>query len=252
MKMSLRGVSRVLVPFLSLAVVSISSAASAKANAAANNKTDATAYSAQSVAVKIEGARNVGPIVISDTGAIATSGGLLTASTADVNIAGGGLTVATADAEAEGTGPEATAEARVGKFHVEVAMWTGNIIIEADYIAANVSASSNPGGKTALSSQVQIQNLTVNGHVVTVTGQPNQEVTFSDVLDTKLIINEQVSDSVRGSADIDLTALHFWACDIEGRIGVIHAGITVNGKPEPEDHTCGKITGGGWITGTPS
>lgn len=91
----------------------------------------------------------------------------------------------------------------------------------------------------------------MNGETIPITGQPNQDVRLPN--DTRLIINEQLTDSVRGSADIQLTALHFWACDIEGRVGQIHSGITVNGTPPPpEDHTCGKLTGGGWITGTPS
>jgi hypothetical protein len=210
----------------------------------------ATAYSGQATAVHIEGARDVGPIILADTGALATAGGSLDASVADVNIAGGGLTVANGDASADGSGPEATASASASKFHVEVAMWTGNIIIEGDFIGASVSASSNAGGHTDVNANVTIRNLTVNGAAVNVTGQANQVVTFPN--DTKLIINEQFSDLTRGSADIQVTALHFWACDIEGRVGIVHSGITVNGTPPPpEEHTCGKLTGGGWITGTP-
>jgi hypothetical protein len=209
------------------------------------------AYSARSIAVHIEGARNVGPIFIAETGAIASAGGALTASASAVNIENGGLTIDTADAQAVGADNEAMAAAQVNKFHIEVLMWTGNIVIEADYIGASVSASSNPGGKTALDSKVKMQNLTVNGQSVAITGQANQEVKLPN--DVRLIINEQVSDSVRGSADVQLTALHFWACDIEGHVGQINAGITVNGPPTPpEEHTCGKVTGGGWITGAPS
>jgi hypothetical protein len=220
-----------------------------KTDASASAAASSTTYSAQAVGVKITSSRGDGPYIYADTGALATAGGSLTASQANVNIANGGLTVDAADAEAEGAGPEASAEARVSQFHVEIAMNTGNVTIEADYIAANVSASSNPGGQTAIDGQVTIRNLTVNGQPVNVTGQANQVVQFPN--DTKLVLNERVSASTKGSADIDLVAVHFWACDFEGRIGVANAGITVNGAPPPVDHDCGKITGGGWITGTP-
>ncbi len=223
------------------------------AKPAAPNAANTTAYSGRAVAIKIDGAQNAGPIVIADTGELPVSGGQITVSNSTVNIVNGALTAETADAEVEGSGPEATAEARINRFHVEVLMTNFNIVVEADYISAFASASTNRGGKTSTDATVTIQNLTVNGRAVAVTGKPNQTVNFPD-LDTRLIINEQlVVDSARGSADVALTALHFWACDIEGRVAKVHAGITVNGTPPPpEDHDCGKVTGGGWITGTPT
>jgi hypothetical protein len=227
------------------------SAVVAKPKAAPSADGNATTYSAQALAVNITSSRREGPYVYADTGPLSVAGGSLDASTANVNVGGGGLTIANADASAEGAGPEASAAASVSKFHIEVFMWTGNITIEADFIGANVSASCNRGGKTGLDAQVTIQNLTVNGQAIAVTGAANQEVVLPN--DTRLIINERISASGRGSADFEVTALHFWACDFEGRIAQVHAGITVGDTPpEPEDHDCGKVTGGGWITGTPS
>jgi hypothetical protein len=251
MKIPLLSRGRMLAPFFSLmglVVVSAIPLQAAKPTASANT----TAYSGRAIAVRIEGARNTGPIVVADTGELPTAGGAISVSNSMVNYVNGALTVETADAEVEGAGPEATADARINRFHVEVLMTTTNIVIDAEYVAASVSASSNRGGKVSVDASVTIQNLTVNGRKVVVTGQPNQVVNFAD-LDTKLIINEQVSESVKGSADIAVTGLHFWACDIEGRLAQVTAGITVNGTPPPpEEHDCGKVTGGGWITGTPS
>jgi len=223
----------------------VAQAAPAKAAASAS-----IAYSAQATAIRIEGARNVGPIVISDTGSIATSGGFLSAYDSDVNIANGGLVVDQASAEASGCGPHATAEAHANGLHVLVLMWSGDITIDADYVAADVDASCNPAGKKlAVDSHFTIQNLRVNGQPITVTGAANQHVNLAN--DTRLIINEQTSSTSGGSADIQLVALHFWACDIEGRVCIVGGGLTSGGNPPPAAD-CGKVMGGGWIVGTPS
>src|SRR5581483_8421589 len=122
------------------------------------------------------------------------------------NILNGALTVDAADAEATGIGPEASAETRLTRYHADVKMGSTDIIIEADYIAASVDASSNPGGHTSTEVTVTIQNLTVNGKAVAVTGAPNQRVDFADI-DTHLVINEQAAATDKGDADIQVTAL---------------------------------------------
>src|SRR4051812_12361193 len=253
MKHSLHWGQRLL-SFLTIAGAVGALAISARADKPADKpgaNANATTYSGQATAVRIEGARNAGPIIIADTGALAAAGGALDASDSNVNIVSGAMTLAHGDAQVNGGGPETASAASATSFHVEVAMYTGNITIDADYIAASASASTNPGGHTAVDSSVTIQHLTVNGQVIAVTGAANQHVNLAN--DTRLIINEQVSSTAKGSADIDVTALHFWACDIEGRVCHIQSGITTSGTPPPpEEHTCGKVTGGGWITGTPS
>src|SRR5438067_12895047 len=88
---------------------------------------DITTYSAQATAVRVEGARGMGPIIIADTGAIASAGGSLDASDSNVNIQSGALTVAHADAQADGSGPESSTAATTTNFHVDIAMTTGNI-----------------------------------------------------------------------------------------------------------------------------
>jgi hypothetical protein len=95
---------------------------------------------------------------------------------------------------------------------------------------------------------VQIDNFTVNGKRITVTGQPNQLVTIAGT-DCYLILNEQSSISKGNSADIGVAAIRFNLCHcITGHMGFVHVGITANGVPPPEEeHSCGKVTGGGWI-----
>ena len=39
---------------------------------------------------------------------------------------------------------------------------------------------------------------------------------------------------------------------LNGLFGFAQAGITCGEKPPPPESDCGKLTGGGWITGTPS
>jgi len=68
-----------------------------------------------------------------------------------------------------------------------------------------------------------------------------------------LILNEQANSATTNSGDIAVSAIHFFVCHcIEGHVGLVRAGITSGGKPGPSDDECGKVTGGGWIVGTPS
>jgi hypothetical protein len=237
-------------------VVSVSAANNGKGQGKDNGNAGggaaaAASYSGRAIAVRIDGDSN-GPIVISDTGALPSAGGHLAVSTADVNLANGGLKIDSADAEANGEGNGASAEARITGFRAEIVMTNFNTVIEADYIASSANVTADQHGALQAAASVQIDNLRVNGQSITVTGQPNQVVDLPDI-DTKLIINEQANAGGESSGDIAMVGLHFWACDIEGLVGEVSAGMTVTGSPPPpQQGDCGKVTGGGWISGTPS
>jgi hypothetical protein len=211
-------------------------------------------YSGQAVALKIDGIVNptAGQIVIADTGSLASTGGALSVSQSNINLHSGALTIDHASAQTSGIGPEAASESTLVDYHVEFISHDGlHVTIDADYIHAEVSAAADKNGKVSVTSNVVVQGLKVNGQPVIVSGRPNQVVNIPDA-EARLVINEQASSEGKGSGDGAVSAIHFEVCEcIEGNMGLVRAGISVSGKvPAPED--CGKVTGGGWITGTPS
>ena len=211
-------------------------------------------YSGRAVALKIDGvvSPQPGQIVVCDTGPLAPTGGALSVSQSNFNLYSGALTIDHVNAQANGAGPQSSAESSLVNFHVEFVNDDGHrAVIEADYIHGEVSATVDRNGKVSTDSKVTIQNLRVNGRPIVVTGKPNQVVQLDD-LETRLIINEQASSGTKDSGDISLCVIRVDFCHcIDGFVGLLNAGITASGKPSaPED--CGKITGGGWIAGTPS
>lgn len=220
-----------------------------------------TTYSGRALALRVDGVTQPvsSPIIVADTGELPPAGGFLQRTETNVNIGGGALTIAHADAQVSGSGPEAAAESTLTDYRVEFVVTDGEhthrALIEADFVHAEVSASVDRQGRVSLASEVLIQGLKVNGQPIAVTGAPNQRVDLPPEVGGYLIINEQASaGGTNGSGDIGVSAIHFYVCHcIEGHVGFVNAGITAQGTPPPpEAHECGKITGGGWIAGTPS
>lgn len=211
-------------------------------------------YSGRAVALKIDGvvSPSSGQILVCDTGPLAPTGGALNVSQSNFNLYDGALTIDQVNAQAAGSGPQASAESTLVDLFVHFITDDGeHVFIEADYIHGEVAATVEKNGKVSTESKVIIQGLKVNGQPIVVTGKPNQVVDIPEA-ETKLIINEQASSGSKNSGDVSLCVIRFDICHcIDGFLGLINAGITSNGTPPPPDD-CGKITGGGWIAGTPS
>jgi hypothetical protein len=211
-------------------------------------------YSGRAIAFHVDGVTEPtsGPIVIGDTGPLAATGGVLEQHASDVSIAGGALTIDSVDATAAGVGPETVAATQLTNYHAHFITRDGkDVYITADFIGAVAKVSVNAGGHATGSANVTVQGLTVNGRPIAISGAPNQVVNLPDA-QVKLVINEQTSARGQSSGDVAAAAIHFWICEcMEGHFGLVSAGISGRGAP-PEEHTCGKVTGGGWITGTPT
>ena len=126
--------------------------------------------------------------------------------------------------------------------------WAMTII--ADFVMAQAIAVCGTVGVT-ISGEVQITGLVINGQAVAVTGTANQFLFLAD--GGYVIINEQTA----GFGVITVNALHvvdiFAGVDVV--FGTASAGITCGTvtTPPPQSGPCeGFLTGGGWITGTPS
>ncbi|MDB6165323.1 MAG: hypothetical protein JWQ83_463 [Lacunisphaera sp.] len=259
----IRSAGRSFLPALLLgSVVWCSSVFGASSNASSNsnkNKSPVapvpTTYSGQAVALDIEGVQEpvAGPIVIADTGPLPSGGGSLVADETAYRLFGAdGVTVALgvdfAHAATYDSGAATNTDSSLSGFQVLFDTSDGErVAITADYVGASAVASLAHDGKAGAEGSISISNLRVNGVPVTVTGAPNQVVDFPEV---HMVFNDQQVVTSSHQAEIKLTAMRIDICHcIVGAYGVVSAGITGGSTPPPQDHDCGKLTGGGWIVG---
>ncbi len=181
--------------------------------------------------------------VIADTGPLPGSGGSLEASLLTANVPG--LVTAEAfHAATIGQGDRSRSEASVAN----VNLTAGGNTVAAGFLMSRAEAKCVAGGATASGSS-EIVELVVNGQATSVSGSPNQTINLPN---GRVIINEQNSSQDANSADITVNALHVI---VDGVADVVvssaHADIVCHGAP-----ACNSdkdfVTGGGWITGTPS
>ena len=199
---------------------------------------DKMTYSGQATGAKVT-LPLLDPIVLSDTGPLPSSGGALEASLVKAEVPGV-LTAGVLGASTIGQGNESRSEASAADADVTV----GGNTVSAGFLMARATASCSQG-QASVSGSSEIAQLVINGQAITVTGQPNQTV---ELPNGRVVINEQTSSP----GSITVNALHV---TVDGVADVVissaHADITCSGKP---DCSAGKdfVTGGGWITGTPT
>ncbi len=211
--------------------------------------TAATGFQGQAAAVS--GIAVGSSVAVANTGALALSGGALEAAALETSLAGG-LSAGVSHAAVIAGGNVASAEAAVANVSLTAAgSLFGATTITADFVMSRVAALCAAVGAT-VSGQAQIQALVINGQAVAVTGAANQIVFLSDGV--FVIINEQSA----GAGVITVNALHV----IDAIAGVnvvfgsstigVFCGFVTSPPPAPSEAPCDFVTGGGWITGTPS
>ena len=204
----------------------------------------------QGQAAAVSGFAAGSTVAVANTGALAVSGGALEAAALETAV-GSGLSVGVSHAAVIAEGSAASSEAAVAN----VGLTTGGFVfgtttIAADFVLARAQAVCVAFGGTT-SGQSEIDSLVINGQAVAVTGAANQIVFLSD--GGFVIINEQLA----GAGSITVNALHVVDA-IAGvnlvfgssTIGVICGFVTT--APPASPPSCGFVTGGGWIVGTPS
>jgi hypothetical protein len=199
-------------------------------------------------------ALGIGSVVLSDTGNLDSTGGLKTASLLGASVDGlvaGNVMHATAIAEKD----YSQSEASVANLNLTVA---GNII-GVDFLVPRANANCGRGG-AEVSGSTEIDGLVVNGQTIPVTGSPNQTVSLPGGV--MMIVNEQTASVQDQDASITVNALHVTAPGVmDAVIGSSFA--AVSGGPlglfrRPlvgiggGGSTCDSMTGGGWISNTPS
>jgi len=201
-------------------------------------------------AVVVAGAVVGVPVTICDTGSLPASGGALQASLLQQSIPGV-LAIEVCHAATIGQGDMTSSEASAGSVRINVGL---NFSLSADAVISRAMATCcSPGPSVSACSE--IAGLVINGQAISVTGQANQTILLAN---GKVIVNEQIASLTADTADMTCNALHVvinGAADIV--LSSAYAGITCAGETPPGGGTpppeCGDfVTGGGWITGTPS
>lgn len=180
--------------------------------------------------------------VISDTGPLPPEGGAEEASLLEANVPGL-LTAEVLHASSVGQGQRSQSEASVASLNLTV----GGNNIAAEFLMATAAAQCGNNGKASISGSSEIVGLVINGQQIVATGEPNQTILLPN---GRVVINEQNRSESGRTGDITVNALHVV---VDGVADVVIASAHA-------DITCGKpvcpggdfVTGGGWITGTPS
>ena len=194
-----------------------------------------------------------GSLTLCDTGPLPASGGALEQTVANVNEAGGGILMDIARAATVGEGPRTFSEVSMTNLALIInAPFGGISTFSASFVGATATATCAEDGTVSVAGSADIQGVVLNGAAVEITGELNQEVAFPG---GRIIFNEQTSDVAGNTGEIVVIPIHILVegC-MNGTFGLAHAGITCEGLPPPPPPAaeCGKLTGGGWITGTPS
>jgi hypothetical protein len=184
---------------------------------------------------------------VSDTGPLPPSGGALQTSLLSVSVPGL-LTADVAHATTIGQADRARSEASVA----DVNLTAGGNTIAASFLRSSAMAVCTTGGP-AVSGSSEIAVLVINGQPIAVSGQPNQTITLPV---GEVVINEQSSSISGNTGSITVNALHVIIPSVFGVPGAdvvvssAHADVVCQGVPA----CTGKdfVTGGGFITGTPS
>ena len=201
--------------------------------------TDATTFSGQATGVR---ATVLGiTAVVADTGPLPESGGAREASL--LNVSAGGLSAEVVHASTVGQGDGTRSEASLASASLAL---EGNTV-SATFLAARASAVCTDQGPQ-ISGGSEVADLVVNGQSIAVTGAPNQTI---PLLVGSIIINEQKGSTTATTGEMTVNALHVLIPGVaDVVIASAHADVGCGQKAcDPSKEF---VTGGGWITGTPS
>jgi hypothetical protein len=181
--------------------------------------------------------------VLADTGPLPSSGGAEEASLLTASVPGL-LEAEVLHASTAAQGNASRSEASVA----ELSLTVGGQSIGAGFLMSRAEARCTSGSASATGSS-ELVGLVVNGQAISVTGAPNQTVPLPLGAGT-IIINEQTG----GPGDITVNALHVIVTGVaDVVIASAHADITCAAPPPPPSCPGADfVTGGGWITGTPT
>lgn len=214
----------------------------------------ATTFSGRAIVVQAT-VLNAASINLGDTGPLPAEGGARDGSLLTVGVSKeetGGLLELTAvvvHAATVGQGTSSSADAAVAQVSMNVA---GNIIA-AGLLRSQAEATCDGAGRASVRGSSELARLVVNDREIAVTGEANQRI---DLPNGRIVINEQSFRENGNQAEITVNALHVTTfVPLSGElladvvISSAHADITCAACAPPAGDF---VTGGGWITETPS
>ncbi len=152
------------------------------------------------------------------------------------------LSVEVLHASTVGEGNHSRSEASVA----QLSLAAGGNTISAGFLMARAEARCTDAGASTSGSS-EIAELTINNASIVVSGQPNQTILLPN---GQVVINEQNT----APGDITVNALHVVVNGVaDVVVSSAHADIGCPQPLPPPPPSCPDfVTGGGWITGTPS
>lgn len=178
--------------------------------------------------------------VLSDTGPVPPEGGAREASLLEASLEGL-LQVEVLHAATVGQGNQSRSEASAANLDLTL----GGNSIGAGFLMARAAVACQ-GSQPSLNGGSEIVGLVINGQSIPPTGDPNQTVNLPN---GKVVINEQFSRLDGNYGELTVNALHIVASGLAD-IVISSAYADIRCAPPPP---CNEfVTGGGWVTGTPS
>ena len=207
-------------------------------------------YSGRAIAVQLTNLLHGPPsVLIGDTGPLPYNGGLVQAEVAATNVQDF-LLINEALAMSSGVSNSALSEVAIGGFTLRIMATNGTlhtIAFDSMHVRALAECVSNG---PAVSASVAITGLKVDDEMITITGEPNQRIDYNGGF---ILVNVQ-SSRVNGTYG-EVTAaglyIHNDGC-MEGPIGLAHADIDCHRESDQSCECSDRVTGGGFIFGTPS
>jgi hypothetical protein len=195
------------------------------------------------------------PVTLVDTGPVEAGGGSLHRSLFRYpdglpDVTGGALQAEVLHASVVAQGDRSRAEATVADLQLTAA----NHTIRASFLAARATATCN-GNSATISASSEIADLTIDNETIMVATGATETIPLPG---GQIVINEQVGSATAGDGDVTVNALHVTLTDpitqestdivIASAHADIHCAQSQPGACGPKDF----VTGGGWITDTPS
>jgi hypothetical protein len=210
-----------------------------------------TTFSGQAIAVDLTNSVTGVHLTVGDTGALIATGGTLDLMVGATNL-GGIVNIGMAHVSVTGGGAETSSQAQVQNF--SAVFISGGVTNSISFTLAEALATAQCASNGAvLSGSTQIQGLLINGTSITVTGV-NQIITIPG---GTIVLNAQLTGTSKAGAKgkIEVAAIFLMLeGGFSGAIAFAKADISCGSTPPPGGGggACGKLTGGGFIVGTPS
>ena len=215
--------------------------------------TSGVSFSGQATVVDLTDIHNfTSPIVLCDTGPLPSSGGFLQASLSETSVANGALTFTMARATTRGDDSLSVSDSSVNNFFIEVMASSGaTFTMRANFMSTEATASCDSTGHASVGANAVFEGLVINGVAIKVAARAINQVV--NVPGGQVIVNERISSVNGGNAHIQVAALHIMITGcMQGYICFSEADISCGTTSPPPPTECDKLTGGGWIVGTPS